>query len=102
MNPEEKSSAFLQKRLQRLRLKVDTLFPLMRGAVVSIGMKNKRPTYSLNMNGKTKIVSLGGEKELVAKKWIANYRKLQELVDEMTLINIELIRRMEDKRKKSG
>jgi hypothetical protein len=101
MNPEEKSTLFLQKRLLRLQQNVNALFPLMRGAVVSIGVK-KRPTYSLNMNGKTKIVSLGGEKELVAKKLIANYRKLQDIVDEMTLINIELIRRMEDYRKKSA
>lgn len=95
MNPEEKSSAFLLKRLERLRLKTKDLFPLMRGSVVKIGMKNKRPTYSLNMNGKTKIISLGHGKNIVAERLIHNYHSLQSIIDEMTLINIELIRRVE-------
>ena len=67
----------------------------MRGSVVKIGMKNKRPTYSLNMNGKTKIISLGHGKDIVAEKLIHNYHTLQDIINEMTLINIELIRRME-------
>jgi len=96
MNPEEKTSIFLLKRLERLRLKINDLFPLMRGSVVKIGMKNKRPTYSLNMNGKTKIISLGHGKNIIAEKLIRNYHTLQAIIDEMTLINIELIRRRED------
>lgn len=96
MNPEEKTSIFLLKRLERLRLKINDLFPLMRGSVVKIGMKNKRPTYSLNMNGKTKIISLGHGKNIIAEKLILNYHTLQAIIDEMTLINIELIRRRED------
>ena len=101
MKPEQKTTLFLCKRLERLRLKIDRLFPLMRGSVVSIGMVNKRPNYSLNMNGKTKMISLGHGKEIVARKWIDNYRKLLEVIDEMTLINIEIIRRMDYNSKKS-
>lgn len=69
------------------------LFPMMRGSVVNIGMKNKQPKYSLNMEGKTKLMYLGNKKQGIAKKLIANYRKHMQLIDEMTLINMEIIRR---------
>lgn len=95
MNYQDKSSDFLTKRLLRLQARISGLFPLMRGSIVRIGMKTKRPTYSLNMNGKTKIIALGNGKDQIAAQRIENYRKLLTIVDEMTLINIELIRRME-------
>ena len=67
----------------------------MRGSVVRIGRTSKRPTYSLNLKGKTRIVYLGEAKEPIAQAWIENYRRLQGIVDEMTLINIEVIKRMD-------
>jgi hypothetical protein len=93
MNPEEKSTIFLHNRLKDLQEDVPKLFPLMRGCVVSIGMKKKKPTYSLNIKGKTRIVSLGKGKDTIALKYIDNHNKLLKIVEEMTLINIELIRR---------
>ena len=65
-----------------------------------IGTKSRRPTYSLNLKGKTRIVYLGEAKEPVAKAWVENYRKLQGVIDEMTLINIEMLKRMEQPSKK--
>lgn len=65
-----------------------------------IGTKSKRPTYSLNLNGKTRIVYLGEAKEPVAKAWIENYRTLQGVIDEMTLINIEMLKRINQPSKK--
>jgi hypothetical protein len=100
MDANEKSLAALQNRLLQLQSCIGNLFPLMRGSVVRIGTKVKRPTYSLNMNGKTRIVYLGESKEPVAKAWIENYRKLQEVIDEMTLINIEVLRRINQPSKK--
>ena len=95
MDAKERSTRFLQKQLSNLQDRVANLFPMMRGSVVHIGTKSKRPTYSLNMKGKTRIVYLGETKECIAQAWIENHKKLLKIVDEMTLINIELIRRME-------
>lgn len=95
MNASGKSLSSLEKRLQVLQSRIGNLFPLMRGSVVRIGTTSKRPTYSLNLKGKTRIVYLGEAKEPVAKAWIANYHKLLGIVDEMTLINIEVIKRMD-------
>jgi hypothetical protein len=95
MDVKEKSTKYLQNRLVQLQSKYIELFPFMRGSIVQIGMTQKRPHYSLNIKGKTKIISLGKGKEAVAKKWIENYKSLQEIIEEVTMINIELIRRMD-------
>lgn len=89
----------LQLQLKELQSHIGGLFPMMRGSVVRIGIKIKKPTYSLNMNRKTRIVHLGKEREPVAKAWIGNFRQFLKIVDEMTLINIEIIRRMEQQTK---
>ena len=104
MDATIKSLAALDRRLQVLQSRIASLFPLMRGSVVQIGTKRKRPTYSLNLKGKTRIVYLGEAKEPIAAAWIGNYRKLQGVIDEMTLINIERIKRIEqpDKPRKSN
>lgn len=93
MNSKEKSTQFLQKRLKIIQKQMGELFPMMRGSVVNIGMKNKQPKYSLNMEGKTKLMYLGNKKQGIAKKLIDNYRQHMKLIDEMTLINMEIIRR---------
>lgn len=103
MNSKEKSTQFLQKRLKIIKKQMGELFPMMRGSVVNIGMKNKQPKYSLNIEGKTKLMYLGDKKQGIAKMWIDNYRQHMKLIDEMTLINMEIIRRTKidpDKNKK--
>jgi len=100
MDTNEKSLSELKKRLAQLQADIAGLFPLMRGSVVRIGTPIKRPTYSLNMNGKTRIVYLGEAKEPIAQAWIDNYRKLQGIIDEMTLINIEVIKLIDQPVKK--
>ena len=93
MNTKGKTTQFLQKRLKTIQKQMGELFPMMRGSVVNIGMKNKQPKYSLSMEGKTRLMYLGNKKQGIAKKLIANYRKQMKLIDEMTLINMEIIRR---------
>ena len=100
MDANGKSLPALQNLLVRLQSRIGGLFPLMRGCVVRIGTKSKRPTYSLNLNGKTRIVYLGEAKEPVAKARIENYRALRGVIDEMTLINIEMLKRMNQPSKK--
>jgi hypothetical protein len=93
MDIQKMTTSALKKRLALLEAKVPDLFPLMRGCIVRIGMKSKQPTYSLNMKGKTKIVYLGESKEQTVRQMIDNYKTLLKLIDEMTLINIELVKK---------
>lgn len=64
----------------------------MRGSVVIIGTKNKQPYFSLNKNKKTKIIYLGKNREERAREYSDNYKKLIEIVEEMTEINMILLK----------
>lgn len=90
---QEKTTKSLENQLSQLQQKACGLFPMMRGSVVYTGMKDKQPKYSLRYQGKTKFMYLGKQKETIAKEYIDNYKTFQEIVDQMTLINMELIRR---------
>ena len=90
---KEKSTSTLERKLIHLRDKMFSLFPIMRGSVVVIGTKNKQPHFSLNKNKKTNLIYLGKSRWAAAKKCSANYKKMMQLVDEVTLINMELLKR---------
>lgn len=93
---KEKTTKSLEHKLVQLRVKMFSLFPIMRGSVVEIGNKNKQPHFSLNKDKKTRLVYLGKSRSAAAKKCSANYKKMMMLVDEMTLINMELLKRRVD------
>ena len=67
--------------------------PVMRGSVVVIGMRNKQPYFSLNKDGRTRIIYLGQKRQRLARQYAANYKRLQEIVDEMTELNMLLLKR---------
>ena len=81
-----------KKRLKTLRKEMAALGPMMRGSVVVIGTRNKQPYFSLNKDKKTKLIYLGRKREPTAREYSANYKRLLEIVDEMTLINMELLK----------
>ena len=60
----------------------------MRGSVVIIRTRNKQPYFSLNKNKKTRLIYLGKKREDKAREYTKNYKKLLEIVEEMTIINI--------------
>ena len=93
---KEKSTISLERKLLHLRGKMFSLFPIMRGSVVEIGTKNKQPHFSLNKNKKTNLIYLGKGRVAAAKKCSANYKKMMQIVDEITLINMELLKRRVD------
>jgi len=93
---KEKSTSFLERKLLNLKRKMFNLFPIMRGSVVEIGTRNKQPHFSLNKNKKTNLIYLGKSRAASAKKCSANYKKMMEIVDEITLINMELLKRKVD------
>ena len=71
--------------------------PLMRGSVTFMGKKNKQPYFSVGMQGRTKVMYLGNKRAKLAQKYSANYKRLLEIIDEMTIINMNLLKSMETK-----
>jgi hypothetical protein len=82
----------MTRRVKTLQKQLGTLGPVMRGSVVIIGTRNKQPYFSLNKNKKTSMIYLGKEKEDTARQYSQNYKKLLEIVEEMTIINMILLK----------
>ena len=84
----------LRRKLKSLQKKLGKLGPVMRGSVVLLGPKNKakRICFSLNKDGKTKMMYLGKQREEKAKEYSQNYKLLLEIVEEMTVINMTLLK----------
>ena len=89
---DEKSVLKMKRRVGILQKQLGDLGPFMRGSVVVIGTRNKQPYFSLNKNKKTKLIYLGKKRELRAREYSDNYKKLLEIVEEMTLLNMELLK----------
>jgi len=90
MNKTEQ--ARMKRRVRTLQRQLGNLGPVMRGSVVVIGTRNKQPYFSLNKDKKTKLIYLGKKREAWAKKYSANYKTLLEIVEEMTILNMELLK----------
>ena len=96
--------------LQRDRLLGDiralTRGNLMRGSVSTVGRRCGNPRcvcategrkhmgryFSVNMGGKTKLAYVSAEQEPEVTKAIAAYRRLGEFVDELTEVNMKLLK----------
>jgi len=84
--------AALKRRLVALNKQLGRLGPLMRGSVVVIGTRNKQPYFSVNVKGKTHLIYLGKRREQKARQYSKNYHRLLAIVEEMTLINMRLMK----------
>ena len=82
----------LNRRVKVLQNQLCKLGPVMRGSVVIIGTRNKQPYFSLNKNKKTQLIYLGKKREDKAREYSKNYKKLLEIVEEMTIINMTLLK----------
>ena len=89
---EKSERAKLNQRVKTLQRQLGRLDPVMRGSVVIIGTRNKQPYFSLNKNKKTCLIYLGKSREETARQYSHNYKKLLEIVEEMTTINMILIK----------
>ena len=102
---DNKNRNRLKRRRCALRNKMVALGPLMRGSVVELrttcgnpncrcarGRKHKKLYYSLSTKGKTKLVYLGKQREKLARQYAGNYKELLDIVEEMTIINVELLK----------
>jgi hypothetical protein len=89
---EKNELAKMKRRVKTLQKQLGRLGPIMRGSVVVIGTRNKQPYFSLNQNRKTHLIYLGKKREDKAREYSRNYKKLLEIVEEMTMINMILLK----------
>ena len=89
---EKRELAKMKRRVKILQKRLAQLGPVMRGSVVVIGTRNKQSYFSLNTNKKTKLIYLGKKRQARAKEYSDNYRKLRAIVEEMTMINMTLLK----------
>ena len=82
----------MKRRIRELQKQLGKLGPFMRGTVVVIGTRNKQPYFSLNKDKKTKLIYLGKKRELQARRMSDTYKKLLGIIEEMTTINMELLK----------
>ena len=85
-------TAGMKRQVKELQRAMGTLGPVMRGSLVVIGTRNKQPYFSLNKDKKTRLIYLGKRREKLAKRLAANYKRLQEIVEEMTELNMILLK----------
>jgi hypothetical protein len=91
-NAKAQDPDVLKARLHALQEEMKGLGIVMRGSVVVIGVRNKQPYFSLNKGGKTHLIYLGKKREGLARQYSQNYRRLRELVEDMTEINMALLK----------
>jgi len=85
----------MQRRVRKLQKELGQLGPVMRGSVVVIGTRNKQPYFSLNKDKRTLLIYLGQKqgRNAVAEECSKNYKRLLAIVEEMTILNMQLIKR---------
>jgi hypothetical protein len=86
----------IQRRVRKLQKAMGNLGPVMRGSVVVIGTRNKQPYFSLNKDKRTRLIYLGQKRVDLARQYSRNYKRLLAIVEEMTILNMELLKRDAD------
>lgn len=102
---DKKEIQRLKHRKAALEKQMGTLTPLMRGSVVELattcgnpncrcahGDKHRKLYFSVSDKGKTKLIYLGKERATIAKQYADNYKALAEIIDEMTSVNMDLLK----------
>ena len=84
--------ARIKRRVKTLQRQLGRLGPVMRGSVVVIGTRNKQPYFSVNKDGRTQLIYLGKKREKLARQYSANYKKLRDIAEEMTILNMKLLK----------
>jgi hypothetical protein len=92
----KKSVEAMERQVRNLQGELGRLGPVMRGSVVVIGTRNKQPYFSLNKDKRTRLIYLGQKRVALARQYSNNYKRLLAIVEEMTILNMELIKRDAD------
>jgi hypothetical protein len=88
----DKNIRAAKKKMAVLEGQLAALGPVMRGNIVTNGKKHPQPYFSLNKDGKTRLIYLGEHRLKKAERLSMNYRKLIEITEEMTVINMDLLK----------
>jgi hypothetical protein len=89
---DKREIARIKRRAKTLQRQLGRLGPVMRGSVVVIGTRNKQPYFSVNKEGRTQLIYLGKNREKRAREYSANYKKLRDIAEEMTILNMKLLK----------
>lgn len=81
-----------ERRLKELHAQLGKLGPVMRGTIVRIGTRNKQFYFSVNKDKKTRLIYLGNQREKTARLMSDNYKELLAIVEEMTALNMDLLK----------
>lgn len=92
---DKREIAEMKRKVKNLQKIMAELGPVMRGSVVKIGTRNKQFYFSLNKNKKTHLIYLGKKRVERAKQYSDNYKKLLEIVEKMTILNMKLLKEEE-------
>jgi hypothetical protein len=92
----KKSVETMRREVRKLQEEMGKLGPVMRGSVVIIGTRNKQPYFSLNKDKRTRLIYLGQKRVASAQQYSKNYKRLLAIVEGMTILNMELIKRDAD------
>jgi hypothetical protein len=90
---EKEELVKMKRRVKTLQKRMAQLGPVMRGSVVIIGTRNKQSYFSLNRNKRTQLIYLGKKRQAKAKEYSDNYKELRAIVEEMTMINMTLLKK---------
>jgi hypothetical protein len=89
---DKQEIAKMKRTIKRLQKQLGELGPVMRGSVVVIGTRNKQSYFSLNKDKKTHLIYLGKKREARAQEYSDNYKSLLDIVEEMTILNMTLLK----------
>ena len=89
---EKRETAKLKRRVKALQKQMGEIGPVMRGSVVFIGNPKKYCHFSLNKDKKTHLIYLGKKREARAKEYSNNYKRLLDIIEEMTTLNMKLLK----------
>lgn len=81
-----------KRRLKVLEKQLSKVFPLMRGSIVTNGVKHPQAYFSLNKDKRTHLIYLGEGRLEQARTLSENYKRLLEIVEEMTTLNMGLLK----------
>ena len=87
----------LEDELSLLHEEVNKMGLMMRGSITFMGKKNKQPYFSLGIKGKTKTMYLGNKRAELARVYTNNYKRMLEIVERMTVINMALLKSVKTK-----
>lgn len=82
----------IERKISSLQKEIRNIGPLMRGSVTLMGKRNKQPYFSVGIQKQTRVIYLGDKRAEKASEYVRNYRRMLEIVDEMTILNMELFK----------